>query len=135
MNELFVDALHLVALVNPKDQWHQKSVAIETATRNSDLVITEDVLTEFLNFYAEHGEFMRTKVSAFVREILLDVRVKVIARNETTFLEALELYESRLDKGYSLTDCISINICRELGITEILTHDHHFEQEGFIVLL
>jgi len=131
MNELFVDTLHLAALINPKDQWHQKSVEIETATGNLDLVTTEDVLTELLNFYAEHGEFTRRKVSAFVREILLAVRVKVIPRREATFLEALELYESRLDKGYSLTDCISMNVCRELGITEILTHDHHFEQEGF----
>ncbi len=135
MNELFADTLHLVALVNPKDQWHQKSVEVETTTRDFDLVTTEDVLTEFLNFYAEHGEFTRRKVSAFVREILLDIRVKVIPRNETTFLDALDFYESRLDKGYSLTDCISMNVCRELGITEILTHDHHFEQEGFKVLL
>ena len=135
MNELFVDTLHLVALVNPKDQWHQKSVEVETATRNLDLVTTEDILTEFLNFYAEHGEFVRMKVAAFVREILLDVRVKVIPRNSETFLNALELYESRLDKGYSLTDCISMNVCRELNITEILTHDHHFEQEGFKILL
>ena len=65
MNELFVDTLHLVALVNPKDQWHQKSVEVETATRNIDLVTTEDILTEFLNFYAEHGDFMRMKVAAF----------------------------------------------------------------------
>lgn len=135
MNKLFVDILHLVALINPKDQWHQKSVAVETETRNFDLVTTEDVLTEVLNFYSEHGAFMRMKVAAFVREILLDVRVEVITGNETTFLEALELYESRLDKGYSLTDCISMNACRTLGITEILTRDHHFEQEGFTILL
>jgi len=135
MNELFVDTLHLVALVNPRDQWHLKSVEVETATRNHNLVITEDILTEFLNFYGERGEFMRAKVAAFVREILIDMRVKVIPRNETTFLDALELYESRLDKGYSLTDCISMNTCKTLGITEILTHDRHFEQEGFKILL
>jgi len=38
MNELFADTSHLVALVNPKDQWHQKSVEIETATRDFNLV-------------------------------------------------------------------------------------------------
>ncbi len=135
MNEIFVDTLHLVALVNPKDQWHQKSVEVETATRDFDLILTEEVLTEFLNFYAEHGRLMRAKMAAFVREILLDTRVKVVARNELSFLNALELYESRLDKGYSLTDCISMNVCRELNIMEILTHDHHFEQEGFKILL
>ena len=135
MNELFVDTLHLVALINPKDQWHQKSVEMETATRENDLITTEEVLTEFLNFYAEYGEFMRMKVSAFTRQILLDVRVKVLPPSESNFLEALELYESRLDKGYSLTDCISMNVCRKLGITKVLTHDHHFQQEGFEILL
>ena len=54
MNELFVDTLHLVALINPQDQWHPKSVEVETATRNFDLVTSEDVLIEFLNFYAEY---------------------------------------------------------------------------------
>jgi predicted nucleic acid-binding protein len=135
MSELFVDTIHLVALVNPKDQWHQKSVEVETATRDRNLVTTEDILTEFLNFYAEHGKFMRMKVALFVREILLDVRVQVIPQSETSFLEALELYESRPDKGYSLTDCISMNACRKLNIKEILTHDHHFQQEGFSILL
>jgi predicted nucleic acid-binding protein len=24
---------------------------------------------------------------------------------------------------------------RQLGITEVLTHDHHFQQEGFVALL
>ena len=135
MNKLFVDTLHLAALINPRDQWHSKSVEVEIATSSIDLVTTEDVLIELLNFYAEHGEFKRRKVTEFVREILLDVRVDVSSRSETEFLEALELYESRLDKGYSLTDCFSMNICRELGIGEILTHDSHFEQEGFQILL
>jgi predicted nucleic acid-binding protein len=135
MNRLFVDTLHLVALINPRDQWHSRSVEVEIATSDINIVTTEDVLIELLNFYAEHGEFKRRKVTAFVRRILLDVRAEVLYRNETAFLEALELYESRLDKGYSLTDCISMNVCRELGIKEVLTHDRHFEQEGSKVLL
>ncbi len=41
----------------------------------------------------------------------------------------------RLDKEYSLTDCMGMVICREYGITDVLTHDHHFAQEGFTILL
>ena len=62
MNELFVDTLHLVALVNPKDQWHQKSVEVETATRNIDLVTTEDILTEFLNLVIIYLTHLKVKV-------------------------------------------------------------------------
>jgi predicted nucleic acid-binding protein len=42
---------------------------------------------------------------------------------------------SMLDKAYSLTDCISMNAMRERGLTDILTNDHHFTQEGFHILL
>jgi len=47
----------------------------------------------------------------------------------------LALYEARLDKEYSLTDCISMAAMRQEGIIEILTRDGHFTQEGFIILL
>lgn len=74
-------------------------------------------------------------MAAFVHEVVAEEKFLVIEQTRVQFLKALELYESRLDKGYSLTDCISMNTCRELDIKEILTHDRHFEQEGFKILL
>ena len=44
-------------------------------------------------------------------------------------------HKSRPDKAYSLTDCISMETMRHEGISEILTHDAHFTQEGFTILL
>jgi predicted nucleic acid-binding protein len=44
------------------------------------------------------------------------------------------LYEARPDKRYSLTDCRSMVALRALGISEVLTNDHHFTQEGFALL-
>jgi len=38
-----------------------------------------------------------------------------------------EYYRRRPDRSYSLTDCIAI--------TDVLTNDRHFEQEGFRALL
>jgi predicted nucleic acid-binding protein len=46
----------------------------------------------------------------------------------------MALYAARPDKGYSLTDCISMQTMRKEGLTEALTNDRHFEQEGFRVL-
>ena len=37
----------------------------------------------------------------------------------------------RLDKGFSLTDCISMQSMRREGLSDVLTNDWHFEQEGF----
>ena len=135
MNRLFCDTLYFTALINPKDQWHQSAIEVEPIVETLDLVTTEEVLVELLNFYSEFGDLMRLKVSAFARQLLLNPKFEIIGRGEMTFLNALELYESRSDKGYSLTDCVSMNVCRQLNINEILTHDRHFEQEGFKVLL
>lgn len=46
----------------------------------------------------------------------------------------VELYAARFNKGYSLTDCISMQTMRHLGVTDVLTNDRHFEQEGFRAL-
>jgi predicted nucleic acid-binding protein len=51
------------------------------------------------------------------------------------FDQGFELYARRLDKDWSLTDCISFVVMREHGLTHALTGDHHFEQAGFRILL
>jgi hypothetical protein len=47
----------------------------------------------------------------------------------------LDLYRSRPDKDWPLTDCISFVVMAQRGITEALTGDHHFRQAGFTPLL
>ena len=50
-------------------------------------------------------------------------------------MRGLDFYVSRADKAYSLVDCISMDTIRQMGLTEVLTNDHDFTQEGFIILL
>jgi len=45
-----------------------------------------------------------------------------------------ELYERRLDKDWSLTDCVSFAVMAQQGLSAALTADHHFEQAGFQAL-
>lgn len=51
-----------------------------------------------------------------------------------SFLSGLDLYAHRLDKEYSLVDCISMSVMRDEGMYEVLASDHHLTQEGFNVL-
>ena len=50
-------------------------------------------------------------------------------------IPGLSLHVARMDKSWSLTDCISFYLMRERGITQALTTDHHFTQAGFEALL
>ncbi len=47
----------------------------------------------------------------------------------------MEILRGRLDKTYSLCDAASFVVMREYGLTEALTTDKHFTQEGFVRLL
>ena len=135
MSTVFADTLYWIALINSRDQWHECAISIKTALTDASLVTTDSVLTEVANFFAEYGEIMRRKVALAIRTILSDEQVEVLAETRQTFVDGLATYESRADKGYSLTDCMAMNVMRKRGITEVLSHDTHFTQEGFHILL
>jgi predicted nucleic acid-binding protein len=87
-----------------------------------------------LNFFAEHGNEARRRSVSIVEQILTNPNIEVVPQTHDNFLAGLTFYKARADKGYSLTDCVSMIAMRERDITEALTHDRHFGQEGFTVL-
>ena len=135
MNPVFADTQFWVALINPHDQWHERALEVESNLVDPFYVTTDSVLTEILTFFCEYGTEARLKASATVELILGESTAEVIPTTREVFLNGLALYKARPDKSYSLTDCISMNICREREITDVLTHDHHFTQEGLTVLM
>jgi predicted nucleic acid-binding protein len=133
VKRVFVDTLYWLAFFLPDDEWASSAAATDVS--DSLLVTTEEVLSEFLTSVSARGDYLRRLACASVREILKDPKVEVVAQSHESFLAGLALYERRPDKEYSLVDCISMNVMRQLRIEEILTHDRHFAQEGFVRLL
>jgi predicted nucleic acid-binding protein len=78
---------------------------------------------------------MRTRAIDFVANLANDSRAIIVPQTSSLFTAGFELFQRRADKLYSFTDCMSMAICHERGIMEILTADHDFEQEGFRILL
>jgi predicted nucleic acid-binding protein len=132
---IFVDTLYWVALANSRDQWHERAIELQETVSNRRLITTEAVLIEFLNYFSSFGSFMRQTVAGIAHDILDDPDIEVLPINSSLFLSGLNLYEQRLDKEYSMVDCLSIIAMKNRDISEVLTHDKHFSQEGFNILL
>ncbi len=134
MKPVFADTVYWVALINPKDEWRRSALAATSLLHDALLVTTDSILIEVLNFFAEHGDEARLRAVSSVEELLTNAHTEVVPQTHENFLAGLALYKARADKGYSLTDCISMTAMRERNITEVLTHDRHFTQEGFTPL-
>ena len=135
MTDVFADAAYWIAILRSDDQWHRVALAARERLGAVTLVTTEDVLTEVLTGLSKYGSGLRTEAAGMVRDILGSPEVRVIHQTHDSFMNGLSRYEQRSDKAYSLQDCVSMNVMETEGITEILTSDHHFEQEGFTILM
>ena len=124
-----------MALLFRSDTWHGRVTTFShTLTREDVLFTTDAVVLEFLAAFSAAGPYLRHQAAAQVDELLSDPGVHVVEVTRARLLEGLALYKARPDKEYSLTDCISMQIMRHEGLTEVLSNDHHFTQEGFHIL-
>jgi predicted nucleic acid-binding protein len=126
---VFADTFYWIALTDSTDAAYERAQQI-----TNDIVTTDEVLTEYLTFFCAAPEYIRREVAMAVDDILQNPTVHVIPQSRASFLAGLKLYRDRPDKGYSLTDCISMETMRREGLTDVLTNDRHFEQEGFRAL-
>jgi uncharacterized protein len=133
VHRVFADTFYWIALIHRQDASHRAVLERSRALGSAWIVTTDEVLTEVLAFCSS-DEGLRTNAAKTVRRILAARSVRVIPQSREGFLAGLLLYEARPDKGYSLTDCISMEVMRREGLTDVLTNDRHFEQEGFRAL-
>jgi uncharacterized protein len=135
VRRVFADTFYWIALTDPRDSWHSRAVAASRALGSVRIATTEPVLIEVLNFFAEAGRRWRREARETVESARQSEMVDVIPSLETPFDAGLTLYSAREDKGYSMTDSISMQWMRSAGVFEVQTHDDHFAQEGFVLLL
>jgi uncharacterized protein len=125
---VFADTFALIAWLNPRDQAH----ALVTAYLDSftgRLLTTEWVLIEFAD--ALSAPRARSTAVAFLQAVRADPLFEIIGYEPAVYRAGFDLFAARVDKGWSLTDCISFAVMTEHGLSEALTADQHFEQAGF----
>ena len=131
MNAVFADTFYFLALVNQRDKVHRRCVAFSQAS-DQPVITTTWILLELGDALRRGRD--RAAFSALLGDLAKDPETTVIAADESLIDKALELFRARPDNEWSLTDCTSIVVMQEGGLTESLTSDHHFEQTGFAAL-
>jgi predicted nucleic acid-binding protein len=132
MNGVFADAFYYIALINPADGFHAEVVRM-TRTLRRPIFTTTWVFLEVADALCRPG--LRGQAHQSLIRIAADPKTRVIPGDLFWYAKGLDLYGARPDKGWSLTDCISFAVMADLGLTDALTGDHHFEQAGFQALL
>jgi hypothetical protein len=63
MCNVFADALYWVALAHRRDQWHQAAVAAIQSLGDTRIIMTEEILVEFLNAFSSGAWLCRAAVA------------------------------------------------------------------------
>lgn len=128
-----LDTMFVQAFLNERDPYHPIALTFLPRVRNAKEVwITEAILVEVGNAL---GAIDRIIAAQFIAECYQTSNMRVVTVDTPLLNQALELYKSRSDKTWGLTDCISFVVMEQQALTDAVTADRHFIQAGYRALL
>jgi uncharacterized protein len=134
-NKVFLDTAFAIALISPKDAFHEKAKALSSQIRQGGIhmLTTRAILIEIGNSLAKANT--RQAAIEMLESIEADDGITIVPMTEELYKESFKFFGSRMDKEWGLIDCISFVVMQKFELTEALTSDRHFEQAGFIPLM
>ena len=135
MATVLVDTAAWIALVNTRDELHSpaEQTMADLRRRKVALVTTEFVLLEVANALCTSA--WRAKGVKLIDGFRSMLNLRIIPADTMLLAQGWELYRSRPDKEWSLTDCTSIVVLQKEQIEQVFSSDRHFEQAGFVKLM
>ena len=131
VSPVFADACYFLALCIRRDRLHQQALVL--AETNQRLLTTEWVLAEVAATLAAPPT--RSRFTALITGLEARNDVTIVPARTRHFKMGCALYAQRMDKGWSLTDCISFLVMWRYRVKSALTSDKHFAQAGFQILM
>jgi len=127
-----MDTAFLLAVIDRSDEYHLISEECyrKLIKGKWSVIITEAVLTELGNGLSKAK--WRQTAHYWIKKIQDSKTIfRTVPVTTELLAKAIELYGSRSDKEWGLTDCISFVVMKKYDLIKVLTVDHHFEQAGF----
>jgi len=129
---IFIDTSAFYALLDRDDANNRKATKVWT-----NLLGTEDTLVTSNYILLEAFALMQSRlgleaVRGFQEDILPLIAIEFVSPEVHRSGTAALLSAS--GRSLSLVDCISFELMRSSGIKSVFTFDHHFKEQGFVVL-
>ncbi len=132
LQDVFADTSFWIALVIKQDQHHERAQKWSLRIKGR-ITTTVPVLLETANALARPT--WRLHGVALLDHLQQRSDVSRVELTEELWLRSWNLYKNRMDKAWSLTDCLSFLVMQDAGLVDALTADDHFRQAGFRALL
>jgi predicted nucleic acid-binding protein len=81
MTALFVDTFYWIAITDPNDSAHQDALVMTARRADASLVTTDEVLGEYLAYFANATEALRREAGGIVQDLLQSSAIRVIAQS------------------------------------------------------
>lgn len=137
MSSIFVDTWAWFALADENDADHElaRLASEELIQRAVTLVTTNFILDEATTLIRyKLGHFAPVTFRQTVNQLAADDLLTITHITEAHETSAGEIFDRYDDQVFSLTDCTSFVVMRELGLTEAFTGDQHFKVMGFTLI-
>ncbi|MEK7548158.1 MAG: PIN domain-containing protein [Patescibacteria group bacterium] len=135
-DKVFLDTGGLIALVSKEEENHllAREIFEELDRLGYEIFTTDYVLAELVNWLRCRRGYRVTEIFEFLHNLYID-DLNVIEIGRDRFSDALILMHKFREHFFSLTDCVSFVVMKELKIKDAFATDKHFRIAGFNNLL
>ncbi len=132
---IYVDTSALIAFVRKRDAFHEKAIQVyqDRLSGGYHFMTTDAVVLEIGNAFSTVSK--KPFALSIFQLIQQSPRWQCCPVDDSLLEKSQHLFSQRMDKDWSLTDCMGIVVANEHQIQDIFTADSHFEQAGFTILL
>ena len=99
MNAVFADTFYWIAFTNVQDDAHERAREFTLSAKPGAIYTTEEVLTEYLNYFAGWGSRFRRYAATNVQNMRENQTVRIVPQTAASFEAGFTLYRARLEQG------------------------------------